>query len=67
VSRCFGPPAFKVTENQTVRVAAFILRAILASSEGAKENDGIVISETIFLALGIVSILYSTFLLVLER
>lgn len=56
-----------VAENETVRITGFILRAILAASDGAKENDGIVISEMIFFTLGFVGLLYSAFILILGR
>jgi len=49
------------------RVVGFILRAILAASDGAKENGGIVIAETIFFSLGFVGLLYSVFILILNR
>ena len=52
---------------QIVRIAGFILRAILAASDGAKENAGIVISEMIFFTLGFVGLLYSVFILILDR
>ena len=45
----------------------FILRAILAASDGAKENVGVVIAETIFFTLAFVSLLYSVFILILNR
>lgn len=45
----------------------FILRAILAASDGAKRNVGIVIAETVFFALGFVSLLYCVFMLVSNR
>ena len=51
----------------TVRITGFILRAILAASDGAKENAGIVIAEMIFFTLGFVGLLYSAFILILGR
>jgi hypothetical protein len=48
-------------------VAGFTLRAILAASDGAKENGGIVIAEMIFFTLGFVGLLYSVFILILDR
>ena len=51
----------------SVRITGFILRAILAASDGAKENVGIVIAEMIFFTLGFVGLLYSAFILILDR
>ena len=53
--------------SKAVRIVGFILRAILAASDGAKENAGLVISETIFFSLGFVGLLYSVFLLISDR
>lgn len=70
---CICKPLFSTVDRQvllrakTVRVVGFILRAILATSEGAKENDGLVIAETIFFSLGYVGLLYSVFLLTMDR
>ena len=48
-------------------MVGFILRAILAASDGAKQNGGLVITETIFINLGFVGLLYSVFMLIVER
>ena len=56
-----------MAENRLVRVVGFILRAILAASDGAKENGGIVIAETIFFSFGFVGLLYAVFILILNR
>ena len=56
-----------MAEDITVRITGFILRAILAASDGAKENAGIVIAEMIFFTLGFVGLLYSAFILILAR
>ena len=53
--------------SKTVRIVGFILRAILAASDGAKENVGLVISETIFFSLGFVGLLFSAFILISNR
>ena len=53
--------------NKVVRIVGFILLAILAASEGAKENAGLVIAETIFFSLGLVGLLYSVFMLISNR
>jgi len=48
-------------------VVGFILRAILAASDGAKKNGGLVIAESVFINLGFVGLLYSVFMLIVER
>lgn len=54
-------------KDKTVRVVGFILSAVLAASDGAKENDGLVIAETIFFTVGFVGLLYSVFMLLMNR
>ena len=54
-------------KDKTVRVVGFILHAILAASDGAKENDGLVIADTVFFTAGFVGLLYSVFMLLLNR
>lgn len=56
-----------MAKSKIVRVVGLILRAILAASDGAKENSGLVIAETLFFTLGFVGLLYSVFMLILDR
>jgi len=50
-----------------IRVAAFTIRATLAGSESAGETLGLVIADGILSAIGYFSLLYSAYILVLNR
>jgi len=50
-----------------IRVVAFTLRAVLAGSEAAGENLGLVIAEQTISSVGYFSLLYSSYTLVLDR
>jgi hypothetical protein len=50
-----------------IRVTAFVMRAVLAASEGAGEDIGLVIGETIVYSVGFFGLLYSVYTLVLDR
>lgn len=51
----------------SVRVASFILRAVLAGSESAGEDKGLLIANTVLFSVGVSGVLYSTFELVFDR
>jgi len=51
----------------TIRVTAFIIRAVLAGSESAGENLGLVIANEILSSVGYFGLLYSAYTLVLDR
>jgi len=51
----------------SVRVTAFVLRAVLAGSESAGENLGLVIGELVVYSVGFFGLLYSAYTLVLDR
>ena len=50
-----------------VRVTAFVIRAVLAGSEAAGEDIGLLIGETIVYGVGFFGLLYSAYNLVLDR
>jgi hypothetical protein len=50
-----------------VRVTAFTIRAVLAGSEAAGETLGLVIADGILSSVGYLSLLYSSYTLVLDR
>ena len=50
-----------------VRVAAFTIRAVLAGSESAGETLGLVIADEVLSSVGYFSLLYSAYILVLDR
>src|SRR5882762_6379041 len=50
-----------------VRVTAFVIRAILAGSDSAGTNVGLVIAEMIVYSVGFFGLLYSAYTLVLDR
>lgn len=50
-----------------VRVTAFVIRAVLAGSEAAGEDIGLLIGETIVYSVGFFGLLYSAYNLVLDR
>ena len=51
----------------TVRTTAFILRAILAASSSAGTNLSLVIAEQVIYGIGFFGLLYSAYILVLDR
>ncbi|KAF8993945.1 hypothetical protein BDQ17DRAFT_1392501 [Cyathus striatus] len=50
-----------------IRIAAFIIRAILAGVESAGENLGLLIADDILIGVGFFSLLYPAYALVLDR
>lgn len=50
-----------------VRVTAFIMRAILAGSNTAGQNLGLLIGDQILFSVGLFGLLYSAYSLVLDR
>lgn len=50
-----------------VRVTAFVMRAVLAGSDGAASNLGLVIAESVVYSVGFFGLLYSAYTLVLDR
>jgi len=51
----------------SIRVAAFVIRAVLAGSESAGESLGLVVADQILSSVGYFSLLYSSYTLVLDR
>ena len=51
----------------SVRVTAFVMRAVLAGSDGAGSDLGLVIGEMIVYSVGFFGLLYSVYNLVLDR
>lgn len=50
-----------------IRVTAFVMRAVLAGSDGAGTNLGLCIGESIVYSVGFFGLLYSAYTLVLDR
>jgi len=50
-----------------IRVTAFVMRAVLAGSDSAGTNLGLVIGESIVYSVGFFGLLYSVYTLVLDR
>ncbi|KAF5352940.1 hypothetical protein D9758_007910 [Tetrapyrgos nigripes] len=50
-----------------IRIVSFIIRAVLASSDSAGENEGLFIADQVLLSAGFVGLLYSAYGLVLDR
>ena len=65
-----APPCVPETltvPHLSVRVTSFVMRATLAGSEGAAENLGLCIGESIVYSVGFFGLLYSAYILVLDR
>ena len=51
----------------SVRVVAFVIRAALAGSESAAEKLNLLIADEILFGIGYFSLIYSAYILVLDR
>lgn len=51
----------------SVRVAAFIMRAISAGVTSAGDNEGVFIATEVFFSVGFFGLLYATYSLVMDR
>ena len=51
----------------SVRVTAFVMRAVLAGSDTAGTNLGLCIGESVVYSVGFFGLLYSVYTLVLDR
>lgn len=56
-----------MTMIDVVRIAAFVLRALIAGSDTAGQNLGLVIATSIIYGVGFFGLLYSAYTLVLDR
>ncbi|KAF5348351.1 hypothetical protein D9758_010945 [Tetrapyrgos nigripes] len=54
-------------DHLAVRIGSFALRAVLASSDSAGENEGLFIADQILLSAGFIGLLYSTYGLGLDQ
>lgn len=67
VKHLFHQRAYETDCSPLVRVTAFILRAVLAGSDSAGQDVGLLIGETIVYSVGFFGLLYSAYNLVLDR
>ncbi|KAJ3810754.1 hypothetical protein F5876DRAFT_41144 [Lentinula aff. lateritia] len=58
---------FTMTLFCTIRVAAFIMRAISAGVTSAGDNDGLFIATEVLFSVGFFGLLYATYTLVMDR
>ncbi|KAJ3926277.1 MAG: hypothetical protein NXY57DRAFT_1029601 [Lentinula lateritia] len=58
---------FTMTLFCTIRVAAFIMRAISAGVTSAGDNEGVFIATEVFFSVGFFGLLYATYSLVMDR
>jgi hypothetical protein len=62
-----GPRSVANEPRFQVRVTAFIIRSVLASSSSAGENLGLLIGDEVLFGVGFFGLLYSAYTLVLDR
>ncbi|KAG5636341.1 hypothetical protein H0H81_008363 [Sphagnurus paluster] len=66
----FGRPTYVfliLTFFCAIRIAGFIIRAILAASDSVASNLGVLIAEQVLFGVGFFGLLYSAYTLVLDR